>query len=321
MRRSSHGGIPVKYWNDTHSQLGYVQRKYNHSYALHSTRYPIRIAHSHDNDDNHDAESWDDESSFTVRAVYYVNTKLNSNYTSWIRGQFRILPTIDELFIVADAWSCQNETALDDAMAWLHEVRHEHVIELDCYDNSVETYEYHGIHKLWELGQRHSKRSDVALYFHSKGVTHAPTFEKYLLARRIDSALTRNVFGGNQLDRMLEAFNLFPDIDKAGYDCSSKGFVWYNFFLVRGSYLNQLEVPVVTHRRHYYEDYLARWGLTAQTLSSLPTTERRLEEYPDTSRRCYALSGDRIRDAANIGFYHDPNVESSLRNRERLPLG
>lgn len=45
---------------------------------------------------------------------------------------------------------------------------------------------------------------------------------------------------------------------KAGYAMSHGGFVWYNFFWVRDSYVRRLLEPIITPRRHYYEDWLGR---------------------------------------------------------------
>ena len=46
---------------------------------------------------------------------------------------------------------------------------------LECHDLPQETFEYHGILKAWQLGQRYPTSTDIVLYFHSKGLTRETT--------------------------------------------------------------------------------------------------------------------------------------------------
>jgi hypothetical protein len=156
---------------------------------------------------------------FTLRAVYYVNTKINANYTTWIYNQFHILPPVDELYIVADATSCTNEHSLHEAFEWLRTNRNESVIELECHStNDTEFFEYHGMHKIWEIGQKHPGRKDIGIYFHSKGLTHAPDWTEYRKNIRVPLKM-EDVLGEGPMDRALEAFELFPDVEMVGQEC------------------------------------------------------------------------------------------------------
>ena len=72
--------------------------------------------------------SSDGEDPFSVRAVYYVNTKINED--TWIRSQLMDIAAVHEQYVVADAKSCAEEPKLHDAVAWLKTNRNERVIEL-----------------------------------------------------------------------------------------------------------------------------------------------------------------------------------------------
>jgi hypothetical protein len=282
----------LQFWND--QKHSYVKKKYVHKYpkecdveATTTTTKTTSTTTMPADKKNPIAiitKSNPNETSYTIRVVYFLNTKLNDRYLDWITNQISIVPTnyVKEIYIVADSKSCIHEKPLHDTISLLQQHKHANNIisTLECHDNdpTKETYEYHGIHKLWELGQRYSTPNDIAIYVHSKGVTHAKSWNAYIQksgVRGEESKLTQNVFG--QMPRVLEAFSLFPNVDRVGWDCSAGGFLWYNFMYVRGSYLNQVEQPIITTRRHYYEEWIRRAGLELQP--NAPYAEERRSLY------------------------------------------
>ena len=52
---------------------------------------------------------------------------------------------------------------------------------------------------------------------------------------------------------VVAGFREHPAVNKAGYAGSKKGFMWYNFWWARCSYVAALIPPERTTRRHYYE--------------------------------------------------------------------
>jgi hypothetical protein len=50
------------------------------------------------------------------------------------------------------------------------------------------------------------------------------------------------------------------NINKVSLACSSKGWGWYNFFWVKGSYLKNCIEPIKTTNRYYYESWLGLNG-------------------------------------------------------------
>ena len=62
------------------------------------------------------------------------------------------------------------------------------------------------------------------------------------------------------LNNYLKAINIFktdPTISKVGM-FPAPGYMWYNFFYVRGTYLLNSNPPKISSRRFYYEEYLLR---------------------------------------------------------------
>ena len=113
-------------------------------------------------------------------------------------------------------------------------------------------YEYPGIANLWKLGRVKGPQS-LFLYFHSKGmVNHGNS----LAANKKFKPLFLTVIKPWQ--EVERRFKENRKLNLAGYAASKSGFIWYNFFWVRGSYIKTLTRPIKTARRHYYEDYISR---------------------------------------------------------------
>jgi hypothetical protein len=86
--------------------------------------------------------------------------------------------------------------------------------------------------------------------------------------------------------------------------------------------LKTVEQPIITRRRHYYEDWLMRSGLEAQQ-GAPHAAERAMSMYlkssPTINRpySCYGLRADSDPNAANLGyFYHESDGK---RYRQQYP--
>lgn len=112
------------------------------------------------------------------------------------------------------------------------------------FENS---YEYEGIKKIYELGEKNDDDT-LLLYFHSKGISKNDSNEYLHIFNSVIMEWKWNLF----------LFQHILNINKIGCICSDNGWIWYNFWWVRSSYIKKLEIPVKTTRRHYYEDWLSR---------------------------------------------------------------
>jgi hypothetical protein len=166
---------------------------------------------------------------------------------------------------------------------------------IECYYENE--FEYGGILKVWQLGQTFYKPNDIILYFHSKGMTHAKSYDH----NKNDHY---NIIL-NDIHKIKEIFTVFPKIDKIGFFSGGCGWIWYNFWYVRGSYIHSVEKPLKTSRRHYYEDWLGR----KVSISDIYCDHERCTNtyYENTLHNCYSFFTDKIT-IANIGSYYDPNT-------------
>jgi hypothetical protein len=162
----------------------------------------------------------------------------------------------------------------------LQTVMNRYPYETHIYRNN--NHEYHGIHHVWQYAQDHD---GIILYFHSKGIglyrggVHNKNFDDCfdIVVRKWECAL--------------EKFNSMPHINKIGKEYPvPAGFIWYNFFFVRTSYAREVEEPIETERRHYYEDWLARRRIPDKIYSpTLPELLNTHANYNISSDDCLSL--------------------------------
>jgi len=116
-------------------------------------------------------------------------------------------------------------------------------------------HEYPGIRLVWDIANDTvDPKNTLILYFHAKGITHNPNSGGERIP--INRLLTDTVI--KPWKDIVNRFERDPAVNKAGYATSHDGFLWYNFWWVRASYVVGCERPILTGRRHYYEDWLAK---------------------------------------------------------------
>lgn len=108
-------------------------------------------------------------------------------------------------------------------------------------------YEYRGIQWIHTLAQEHPER--IFLYFHSKGMT-APNLDKINDSKKLFQEVIV------PWKKVLHIFHTKKKVNKVGFAGSDKGFMWFNFWWARGTYLATCETPAITDDRFYYEYWL-----------------------------------------------------------------
>lgn len=232
---------------------------------------------------------------YNLFVVYYINCTVNSNYFDWLSNQISYVSNLGATIYIIATISYTDEVHFRTHIRELFP--HEKVIIQCNYNNE---YEYPGILKVWELGQEHYRKEDIILYFHSKGVTHYSEY-KYNKHDNYNIIL-------KDYNKIKDIFTKYNTIDKIGYSCGGFGWIWYNFWYARGSYIKYVEKPVKTIRRHYYEDWLAR--KVTKEGDVFCDTERPFSYYENTLMACYSFYTDHIH--WNIGSYYDPAIDKHI---------
>ena len=117
-------------------------------------------------------------------------------------------------------------------------------------------FEYPGIKALYESAKLNPGK--IFLYFHSKGMWFGN--EQYQDGRTI---LEKNLYDSVVVNwkNALKVFDTKPDVSKICFGGSNGGWCWFNFYWVRGAYLNTCRAPRINREnRYYYEGYLGTTG-------------------------------------------------------------
>lgn len=226
---------------------------------------------------------------YNFYVVYFINCMVNNNYMDWLINQINLVKDFGEIYIIATINKINEQKFRKDVIALFPKVKIEFY-----YENE---FEYRGILKVWELGKKFNNKNDIILYFHSKGVTRC---ENYDSVKDHDYNIILK-----DINKIKEIFTIFPLIDKVGFYSGGCGWLWTNFWYARGSYICQVEKPLKTTRRHYYEDWLGRKVNSEDEFSE---TERdNSTYYENTLKNCYGFYTNK-NEIANIGSYLDANT-------------
>ena len=234
---------------------------------------------------------------FNLFVVYFINCLVNKNYLEWLKNQLSYITRQIQENEIPRLRKYQVHLV---AVIEQHMENHFRIqtmqlfpgIDFNFYFSHTEDFEYPGIKKVWELGQQHPGKNDIILYFHSKGVTREKNYSPRYDNR--DYMLTlKNV------KRVLRIFAQNEHIEKIGALCGGIGWIWYNFWYARGSYLVKVERPIKTKRRHYYEDWLGR--KLKEGSDMFPKEERPYSFYENSLSSCYSLAYKHP-----IGYKFDP---------------
>jgi hypothetical protein len=262
-------------------QLTLIKKKYEH-YINKQQNIEVNISN---------------ETQMNFYIVYYINCLINANYFDWLKNQIEIVYKDNMTIYIIATLDASNEADFRKKVLDIYPK-----VIIEC--NYINEYEYPAIHKVWELGQQYSNQNDIILYFHSKGMTHHTNYE----SNRNDNY---NIIL-KDFDKIKEIFNIFPSIDKVGYFSGGIGWIWYNFWYARGSYINKVEKPLKTNRRHYYEDWLCR-KIKDNNNDIDESIEKPFHYYENTLMNCYGFYHDK--QFGNIGSYYCANSNKMFLNK------
>lgn len=184
--------------------------------------------------------------------VYNVFVAPNSNWRSIICGQLYELKSYGLLNEAELHVTITDPRGIGEIDAIIREICGDKVF-IHHFDQN--RFEYWGIDLVWRLAQQYPD-AKIA-YFHTKGISYGSA------DRNVEERwLTRDLF--RRWRRSLQAFE-DPAVNKIGAfpapnfhteDSPWGGWIWFNFWWARASYLIGCGQPPVTGDRHYYESWL-----------------------------------------------------------------
>lgn len=192
---------------------------------------------------------------YNLHIIYYVYVTNQLNWRCIVKGQIEdiIYSNLLQFSYLHICLSGDYDVIIDaksmiqDMLSFEKKTLVEFIIE------EKNLYEYPGIHTLYKIAKENPDH--IFFYMHSKGVSHDNISEN---RSNINIYLTRMTLWN--YSKVKKIFNNRPQINKIGLFPSTKGWIWYNFFWVRGSYLVSCYEPVISSKRHYYESWLGISG-------------------------------------------------------------
>lgn len=206
------------------------------------------------------------ENTKRVTVIYFCSINDKVDWQSILSGQLMQLRTIgiDE---IADIYIhiCGQNYNLDLAIRLISEIVPSAIVSSTTHNQ----FEYPAISLVWKLARESPDR--IYLYFHSKGMFSGNAGlmqQKKLFKSTIAS-----------WRKVLNLFENHENVNKIGLAASETGWIWFNFWWARGTYIAGCEEPKITDNRYYYEEWLYR---------------RSSEAKPSTVNECYSLADDAI---------------------------
>ena len=156
-------------------------------------------------------------------------------------------------------------------------------IQIEFINNC--TYEFEGIKKVFEVSKK--SNNSYIMYFHGKGISHLKT--KILFLRHPYEVLSFNRVIKNW-KKNIEWFTRVKNMNKLGL-LNSDGWMLFNFWWAKSSYLNELEPPIKTNDRYYYENWISRLPIKKKlsvngNLNHSSNTNDRESKYLNTIDTC-----------------------------------
>lgn len=224
-----------------------------------------------------------------TRIVYFINCYINKNYIYLFSRQMaelaetKLLSETNSVLYVVSSGTENDKNVLQKEIQRIFglasDIRQEHTEQ--------NLFEYPGIRKVWELGRQDSDA--FILYFHARGISRIKLGRFRRNRQPLEKRLFRRVIGEWRMNLLW--LSAIVSADKVGISHGGNGWVWFNFWWVRASYVAHLEEPVKTERRHYYEDWLGRYKQSAAG-DYLNTLDRSISIAYSESRNLYNIGSD-----------------------------
>ena len=188
--------------------------------------------------------------------VYFVYINPNVNWRKLILTQLKDIEKsgilqVSDLHIIVS-----NPSKVEDVEGFFENKVNLYKEIQFFYENR---FEYWALHHLWKV-LNINKNYDYCVYMHTKGMSYAK--RKRNVHEKILTYYTCSYF-----EKCIKIFKEKQSVNKIGLfpanhiddnDGKVGGWIWFNFWWARSSYIRNLEEPIITDDRYYYEGWLSK---------------------------------------------------------------
>ena len=222
------------------------------------------ICHFLNNKHNLNTYINDDVNMITDKPIYILYYAYLYNGQKWkniIAGQIKDIYNssilkMSKLHAVLLGTPCE----IQEAKLLIQSIINDTIDITEVYEN---TYEFPAFIKIRELALINPNK--IFIYLHSKCmINHNPSQNRTIIEQKLTKSTLLD------WDTTLFIFQNFPEIQKAGVLPAKDGFMWFNFWWARGSYLiscSPIEIPInlVENDRFICESWLGQNGSNTWT--------------------------------------------------------
>ena len=235
-----------------------------------------------------------------IDMVYFINSDLTNSFSKLFRDQLRDLikskifkyPNLKLHIVII----CSSINKREKIKQFLKRFNLNKYFDYFLYFSSDQNKEYAGIKKVWDLSIDDPNK--YILYFHGKGLSYISNSFFY-----IRQPLEKLIFRLLVTDwrKNLEKISRIYSIDKIGILSGGTGWLWFNFWIARSSYLRFLDKPIKTKTATYYEAWLGRCKYNQNSELKQIYKHEKGEKFLNTVNQTISLLNNPKREKYNLG--------------------
>ncbi len=238
----------------------------------------------------------------SIKIVYFINSdisncflKLMSNQLdNFIKSKIFYSSNIKLFFVVI----CSDEEKRKNIYKLINQKRIKDYIDFNIEFSIDDHKEFKGIKKVWELSKIKGNKDDLIMYLHAKGISYMQN--KFFYIRQPLEKFIFNLLVG-KWQKNIELISRLDSIYKLGTLAGGNGWLWFNFWIARSSYICKLEKPIKRKRACYYEDWLGRYIIPKKNGEFNNYINEYDEIYLNTINNTFSILSKPSKDKFNIG--------------------
>tara|TARA_B100001989_G_C24551861_1_gene475875 strand:+ start:17449 stop:18603 length:1155 start_codon:yes stop_codon:yes gene_type:complete len=236
-----------------------------------------------------------------INIVYFINSDISSCYIKLMKDQLndfiksRIFNNKQlKLYIMV---ICSDKRREKIIRKFIIEKIKNYNIKYEISFRRDNHKEYEGINKVWEIA-RNNKSNDLIIYLHAKGISYMQN--KFLYIRQPIEKLIFKLIIKNW-ENNIELLTRIKSIYKIGVLSGGNGWLWFNFWIAKSTYISKIEKPKKRNRACYYEDWIGRCLINSENINLKKYTNEYNETYLNTIENTFSILNDPSKDKYNIG--------------------
>ena len=237
-----------------------------------------------------------------IDIIYFFNAEISPCYLNLLNDQLKDLlksKILNELNVkLYCIIICENKRKQFNINKLFNDLNLNSFCELEITYKNNYYKEYEGIYKVWSVSQ--VNKSNLVIYLHGKGISYLSN--RFIYIRQpIEKLIFRLIIW--RFKKNLEIMYRIQSISKLGILSGGNGWLWFNFWIARKSYLINLAKPIKTNRACYYEDWLGRLILKNNDENKIFYKNDYGDSYPYTLDETFSILCSMKNKKYNVGSF------------------